>query len=280
MRRHMLAVGCSISFLLALVSCVSNPTPSDDTNSGSAQSGQGQATSPTVPPTLSVSALQSVTPGAESAFAPPYFEIRERVRKIINPEHPVDGPIVNDDGIVDPNIREAYGDYQKSLLGKRIDRWEGWVITYQATDDGDSATTYSIGITMQEPAAGKQPTIHVTANACPIEKIRLLRIWQEVVKNPQTSFGSCRQSLGSCQRITFSGFVAGLYPDGRVDMTDMIVESLGKREPVGSLLFCVMHGSERELFGRNVYRRIDHEVATLSKVRVDVHLDGVLARIE
>ena len=82
------------------------------------------------------------------------------------------------------------------MIGKRIDRWEGWVITYQATDDGDPATTYSIGITMQEPVAGKQPTIHVAANAYPIEKIRLLRIWQEIEKNPQTSYGSCRQSLG------------------------------------------------------------------------------------
>ena len=51
--------------------------------------------------------------------------------------------------------------------------------------------------------------------------------------------------MGSCQRITFSGFVAGLYPDGRVDMTDMVVEAVDKREPRGSLLSYVMLGSER-----------------------------------
>jgi hypothetical protein len=224
MRTRVATIGTLAVLLLGQVGCVSKTPGASDANNGSVSGQQAQATA---------SATETEVPGLISLetqvtateIAPPYFEIRQRVGEIVNPTDPGAGPIVNDDGIADPDIRKAFSDYQQSLLGKRIDQWEGWVLSYTSTDLDNPQTNYNIGIAMQEPGPGKDVPTHVFAFDYPRERLKPLKMWQEIEQDPEKGFGSCGAGW-DCQRIIFSGTLGGLQEDGRVYIEDMVIEVL------------------------------------------------------
>jgi hypothetical protein len=218
----LLAFGLSLILLLGLVACDPKPVTGD----GSTSPGQNevkQLTEVTTGPTVPLTVLPSVTASPSDELAPPYFEIRQTVREIVNPANPDAGPVVNDDGIVDPDIRKAFGDYQYSLVGKRIEGWEGWVVGCTSTDYGNLETNYNLAITMQEPIAGTRAQTHVLVYAYPRDKALQLSVCREAASDSQKGFSLCS---GPCQRITFSGFVSGIQDDGRVYVDIMELQAV------------------------------------------------------
>ncbi|HEX8230352.1 MAG TPA: hypothetical protein VF826_13695 [Chloroflexia bacterium] len=218
--RYSIIAGCSAILLLGLFGCATKPGEGGVLNNGSASGQQSQVVASFTQAATPNRLLPAVTRGPENEIAPPYFEIRQRTGEIVNPEDPGAGPIVNDDGIVDPNISQALADYQASLVGKKIDRWEGWVLNYTSTDHDNPETNYNIGITMQEPGPGKDVQSHVFAFDYPRERMKQLAIWEEIEQDPGKGFGSCRETW-DCQHIILSGILAGLQADGLVYIEDM-----------------------------------------------------------
>ncbi|HEX8597494.1 MAG TPA: hypothetical protein VF952_03165 [Chloroflexia bacterium] len=218
--RYSINAAFSVILLLGLFGCATKPGEGEVVNNGSASGQQSQVVASFTQTATPNRLLPAVTRGPGNEIAPPYFEIRQRTREIVNPEDPDAGPIVNDDGIVDANIRQALADYQASLAGRRIDRWEGWVLNYTSTDFDNPETNYNIGITMQEPGPGKDVQSHVFAFDYPRERVKQLAIWEEIEQDPGKGFGSCRETW-NCQHIILSGILAGLQADGLVYIEDM-----------------------------------------------------------
>ena len=217
MRTRVATIAMIAVLLLGQVGCVPKTPGASDVNQvpSTAFATQTEARGP----------ISFETQVASSEIAPPYFEIRQRTREIVNPVDPGAGPVVNDDGIVDPDIRKAFAEYRLSLQGKRIDQWEGWVLNYTSTDHGNPETNYNIGITMREPGPGKDVQTHVFAFDYPRELLKPLKIWHEIEQDPEKGFGSCRADW-NCQRIIFSGTLGGLQEDGLVYIGDMVFEVL------------------------------------------------------
>jgi hypothetical protein len=160
-----------------------------------------------------------VTPAVPSIEqnAPPYEEIKQTVDRIVGRNENRGGPEVGPDGIIDPMVKGAFGNYNIQLRGKRANNWQGWLGSFNESDPGNSSKGYNLGIFMREPKPGEE------AN----DGVLLLKVSQDQVEafklgiSLAEGFGTIHSSW---PRVVFTGTIAGVFHNGRVLLDDVTVK--------------------------------------------------------
>lgn len=181
-------------------------------------------TTPVSSPTQQPTPVAALTPRPTSTrvantgeTAPPYAEIRQNVfritRRDINPQ----GPEMDRNGLVDPEMRAEFASYNDSLRGKTVQGWQGWLGDLTQSDLTRPGTLYNLGVFMETPQPGKGP----------YEGALLLNVSREQMDNLQLGVDLNNRFVSWEARwpqIAFSGTIVELRPNGRVHVADVVVE--------------------------------------------------------
>lgn len=146
-------------------------------------------------------------------IAPPYEVIKQaiikKVRRDVNPE----GPEVNDDGIVDPQIRQDLQDYQLYLRGMRVIDWQGWLSNLGTLNTADNRPYYDVFVFMEAPEVRTARYSDVGIMDVPREQVEKLGLLQDP-----------SQKNSPPQRVIFSGTIQGMDSIGKVIINNATIE--------------------------------------------------------
>ena len=131
-----------------------------------------------------------------------YEEIKQNVERITKKEEHPEGPEIGLDGLVDKQIEEDLVAYQNSIVGIRVDGWQGWYNT--ATEYGPEKN-YNVSILMEEP----QPGVHTFTD------VLIYGVPPEVVSTLQEG-----------QRVVFTSTISGVNLDGSVALTYIAITAM------------------------------------------------------
>ena len=202
--------------LLGLAGCTSQPTiTSSEPSVKSSISQQATSQSATATHTPVVMSTVVVTSGLVAKQAPPYDEIRQRMeiitKKVENPQ----GPEMNDDGIVDPQIKADFEAYYTYLQGMKVEGWQGWLYTYGQADIDNLDAGYHLGVFMQEPSdVDSRRYTDVLLRNVPLEQVK--NIDPQITLHPR--FNQWKDTL---PRVVFSGTILSIQVSGRLFVEDV-----------------------------------------------------------
>jgi hypothetical protein len=214
MKRFIVNVGVCIAALAALAGCLfeeSGPV--------------GGTTTPVSAPTRQ-STRAAFTPRPTNTYvantgeiAPHYAEIRQDVFRITRRDVNPQGPEVDRNGIVDPQMRAEFATYADSLKGKTAQGWQGWVGEFTQSDLTRPGTVYNVAVFMETPQPGKSP--HQGALLLNVSRQRMEELQLGVdLDNRFISWEA------NWPQIVFSGTIVDLNPNGRVHVADVVVEEV------------------------------------------------------
>ncbi len=153
----------------------------------------------------------------DSGIAPPYEEIKRTIDQIVGRDEHGGGPEVGQDGIVDPKIREAFGNYNVLLRNKEVHNWSGWLGDFTQANDINSAPIYNLSLFMREPKPGDGAYDGVLLLNVPRVQLENLGI-----RIPQQRFGSW---AGAWPRVEFDGTIVGTFHNGLVLLDEATIKS-------------------------------------------------------
>lgn len=152
------------------------------------------------------------TTTSDSDLAPPYEEIKQTIYDLTRPNG--EAPEHGLDGLVDPQIREAFGNYNVSLRDKQVRGWQGWLSAYTWIGGQDNAG-YSLSIFMHEPQAGEQEYDGVLMDNVPVE------VMQRLKPDVDKRFGVWSKAW---PHVVFSGRIEGTFDNGEVLLSYQMIE--------------------------------------------------------
>ena len=205
--------------MLGLVGCNFDIPSSEATKAAAPATGSVAQQEKIIVSTSSPTAItrQAVSKGDEDT-ALPYEEIKRTIVHIVYGDEQGKGPEMGEDGIVDPKIREAFGNYNGWLRDKEVHNWSGWLGDFTQANDISSAPSFNLGLFMQEPRPSDAAFDGVLLLNVPLAQLEKLGI-----RIPKQRFGSWE---GPWPKIVFSGTIVGTFHNGRVLLDEVTINSV------------------------------------------------------
>jgi hypothetical protein len=143
------------------------------------------------------SATPSLTPTPEKGLAPPYEEIRRKVREIMS-RQPTPPPGVNE-----VSVPQEFYDYEASVVGTRVEGWQGWIDNERPLQR-PSESTFSIVVFMDTNTEPRRNFHRSEAFNVSAEEGRRIQEWQASHKS------------SPWHEVRLSGRLSRLWHDGSV----------------------------------------------------------------
>ena len=197
-----------INLLYTLTAC----TP--DTQQNANKDPQPSATiAPSIEPTSN-----SVVPPS-SGPAPSYDEIYRTMRKLAKYDELPDGPEVNDDGLVDDEIRKAVENHEASLVGRRATDWVGWLRDVGQARVGQPDRGFNLGVDMEDPGTAAFIPQRVLLRNVAIQQLETIIPKQELQELYDIS--PSPQPM-----IMFSGTILNVSYTGEVELGNVTLQQI------------------------------------------------------
>jgi hypothetical protein len=160
----------------------------------------------------------SLTPTSEKGLAPPYEEIRRKVREIMS-RQPTPPPGVNE-----VQIPQEFYDYEASVVGSRVEGWQGWIDNERPLQR-PSESTFSIVVFMDTNTEPRRNFRRSEAFNVSAEEGRRIQEWQASHKS------------SPWHEVRLSGRLSRLWYDGSVVINPASVQIVAQGARVNCVTF-------------------------------------------
>jgi|GEM_PF-5998841 len=215
MKRFILNVGMCFVVLGVLAGCLGEETVPDSISGTAAPA--STATRQFTPDPAFTPRPTNTYVANTGEIAPRFDEIRQDVFRVTKRDVNPQGPEMDRNGIVDPQLRAEFASYADSLKGKTAQGWQGWLGEFTQSDLTRPGTVYNLAVFMGTPQPGKSPYDGALLLNVSREQMEKLQLGVDL----DNSFTSWEANW---PQIVFSGTIVDLSPSGRVHVADVVVE--------------------------------------------------------